>query len=328
MVNALVGQLGDMRQAVHPGRDGDEGAERLQPHDLTLHLLALGELGRDLLPRVALQRLDGEAHPQPVRLFGVRLHLEHADPHGLALAEHLVGVLNVAVADLGDVHQPLHAADVHEGAIRLQGHHPGLELGPLLQLGPGLLGHQLLLFFKQGAPAEHDIAPLLGELGDPEEQGLAHPDAGILAVVQIHLGDGAESAHVAQIHLQAALVGSGDLPLHGDAHILGILDTAHIELALGQGPREHQLGHNRDDIRLQLVADLCRDLPILVHDLGKIDGGLGLAANIKEHMLVPNEDHGPLHELTGLKVPTLGHAEVQVPHVGFVVVAQGLSPMV
>ena len=128
----------------------------------------------------------------------------------------------------------MHAADVHERAVRLERHHDAGELGPFLQLGPGLLGLLLALFLKQRAPAEDDVAAVVLELGDAEAQVLAHVHAGLLAVVQVDLADGAETAGAAEIHLEAALVGAGHLALDRDPHLLGVLDPADVELGLGQ----------------------------------------------------------------------------------------------
>ena len=116
-------------------------------------------------------------------------------------------MLYAAPAQIGDMHEAVHAADVHEGAKVRQAANDALHHGTYFQGFPDLL--LLLGFFRHqhGLAAGDDALLGLVDLDDLQRHGLAHELVDLLDIAQGKLAGGDEGADAAHVGQQAALDG-------------------------------------------------------------------------------------------------------------------------
>ena len=168
---------------------------------------------------------------------------------------------------LGDVHEPVHAAEVDEGAevddrgddaladlARLQ---VDEELAPLLLLG----------LLQPGPPGEHDVVAVLVELDDLGLEGLADVGLQLAHAAQLDQRGGQEAAQ-ADVDDEAALDDLDDGALDDSAGLLDPLDGAPGPLVLGT-----LLGEDEATLLVLLLEherlDLVTDRDDLVRDRGR-----------------------------------------------------------
>src|SRR5690554_3011177 len=198
----LPAHLRDVDQPVDARGDLDEGAEWGQAHDDAFDLAANIKLVVNPLPRVVLGRLDRQADAQIAALL--LFDIEDFDLDGVALGDHVRGLVDRAVAQLRDMHHALDAADVDE---RAEVEHAGdlaaddlVDLEALKRLFAALGA----LFFEQRGAADDDISALFGDLLDAEAVGIVEVNLGVVGVAELDLADRAEGAHAADGDLKAA----------------------------------------------------------------------------------------------------------------------------
>src|ERR687885_2409863 len=107
----VVGQLGDVDQALYPLCDLDEGPEGDQLGYAAVDLLSDLDPLDDLLPRVLPGLLEAERDA-----LAVAVHLEDLDLYLLADLHYLARVVDVLPTQFGDVDQAVYAFEVNEGA--------------------------------------------------------------------------------------------------------------------------------------------------------------------------------------------------------------------
>src|SRR5262249_42401431 len=114
-LDVVRGHLGDVHEALDAVAHLHEGTEGHELRDLPVHELADLVTVGELLPRVLLRRLQRQGDALPVEVDVEHLHLDLvADLHDRAR------VVDVLPAQLGDVHETVHAAEVDE---RTEVHH-------------------------------------------------------------------------------------------------------------------------------------------------------------------------------------------------------------
>ena len=190
-LDVALGQLGDVHQALDALLDAHERAERDELGDLArCDLTDRVGAGEDL-PRVLLRRLQRQRDA-----LAVEVDLEDLDGDLLAHLDDLGGVLDVLPAELGDVHEAVHAAEVDERTeVDDRGDHTGahLALGEGLQEGGAHLGLRLL---EPGAHPEDllgldlDVARLA--VVAAAERRLVDEDARVRQGVALALGAGGQ----------------------------------------------------------------------------------------------------------------------------------------
>ena len=110
-LDVVLGELGDVDEALDAGDDLDERAEGDDLRDLAGERGA-GAVGvEDRLPRVLLRLLEAERDA-----LAVAVDVEDLDLDRLADLEDLGRMVDVAPGDLGDVDQAVDALEVDEGA--------------------------------------------------------------------------------------------------------------------------------------------------------------------------------------------------------------------
>ena len=143
-------------------------------------------------------------HPQrDLLLFPVVLEHDHLDP--VAHLERLGGMVDPAPGDVGDVHEPVDAAQVHKRAVvRDVLDHAAHDL-PFDERGECRLFFQVLLLLQNRPAGEDDVAAAGVHLDDLQVQGLADELAEVRDRLDVDLGPGKERRHPADIDRQASL---------------------------------------------------------------------------------------------------------------------------
>ena len=176
-LDVALGQLRDVHQTLDAFVDPDERAERHQLGDLPGHDLADRVGTGELRPRVFLGRFERERDP-----LAVQVDVEHLDGDLLADLDNLARVVDVLPGQFGDVHQPVHAAQVHERTeVDDRGDLRPCGPGPWLQLVQEFAAHLGLGLLKPGAPGQHHVVAVLVQLDDlgfelPADVGLEVAD--------------------------------------------------------------------------------------------------------------------------------------------------------
>src|ERR1019366_4576961 len=127
-LDALDREIRGVEEAIDARLELDEGAERLEPHDLAGVAGARRIFLRDLLPRVG----DGSLVREPDLPLVVDLHDD--DARGLAGLEDVARAVAPVVAHLLERDEPLDAPAVDEGAERDDAPHDALDLFADLEL--------------------------------------------------------------------------------------------------------------------------------------------------------------------------------------------------
>ena len=260
-----------MDQAVNTGQDADERTELGDGNDRSNKLAADGILGLELLPGVVLFLLVAEGNLLVLRIVALDVNLD-----GIADIDDLGGMLDVGPAQLADVAQTVHAADVNKGAVAGQAlDHAGVLLANF-NIGPELLALDLVLLGSDLVDAADDLAA--GALGDDKADMLADQLGVILVTAHGSLAAGNKDADALDHNDNAALVGLDNVAFHDGAVLAGFGNVLHALLRLktdaGQGV-DAFLVVGLDDNQIQLVVDLDQ----ILHAGGRIVGHLAQLDN-------------------------------------------------
>ncbi len=161
VLHVVVGQLGDVHQALDAVHDLDERAEGDDLGDLALELVAQVVGVHHPLPRVLLGLLEAQRDA-----LAVAVDVQHLDRHGVADREDLGRVVHVAPGELGDVDQAVDAVQVHERAEVDDVRDVALHDLAGLQAVQDLLADLLALLLQNGAAREHHVVARAVELDD------------------------------------------------------------------------------------------------------------------------------------------------------------------
>src|SRR3954452_24804400 len=161
VLDVVLGELGDVHEALDALEDLDEGAERDDLGDLPLELVA-DVVGVDhALPRVLLGLLEAQGDA-----LAVAVDVEHLDLHRVADREDLRRVVDVRPRQLGDVDQAVDAVEVDEGAEVDDVRDLALDDEPWLQALEYRLALLLALLLEDRAAAQYDVVARAVELDD------------------------------------------------------------------------------------------------------------------------------------------------------------------
>src|SRR5580765_8386118 len=212
---------------------------------------------------------------------------------------------------LGEWYEPLHAAQVDERTeVRERGHRTR-QHGARNDLLPRLLGHLGGAFLEQAAAREHEIAPVVAagrhaKLEDAPDVLLRCLDA-----PHVPLRERTESAQAAHRDLVTALDDGGHLAFHGNTGLGRDGERLPGLRPLAKLVREPDFVPGRYHRGLDLVADGHAKLAVCVGELGALDPGLALTADIDEHALGRDLDDAPLHDLPDFEDGPGGFAREQ-----------------
>src|SRR5690606_38789078 len=291
-----------VHQALDAVLDADERTERHELGDLAGHNLADGVRAGEGLPRVLLRRLEREGDA-----LAVHVDVEDLDRDLLADLDDLVRVVDVLPGQLGDVHEAVHTAQVHERAEVDDRGDDALADLPLLQglqevgadLGLGLL--------EPGAAGEHHVVAVLVELDDLGLELATDVGLQIAHAPHLHQGGGEEAAQ-ADVEDEAALDDLDDGAGHDAVHVLDLLDGAPVALVLSALLRQEQtpfLVLLLENQSLDLVTDgddLFGVDVVLDRQLAGKDHALGLVTDIEENLVPVDLDDGALDDVPVVEV--------------------------
>ena len=191
-------------------------------------------LRRHAFPRIGLELLHAQADTLRVGVEADDLHAHrHAD------LQRLGGVVDAAPRDIGDMQQPIDAAEIHERTVvgdvldhAVQDH---AFLEALDQLA-ALFGARL---FKHGAARNNDVAARAVHLEDLERLRLAHQRAHIAHRTDIDLRAGQEGHGAAEIDGEPALDAAIDRAVDAHLRFERLLERGPGLLAAGLLARQH-----------------------------------------------------------------------------------------
>src|SRR4029077_4266761 len=304
-VDVLVGpvHLRDVHQPLDAVLDLDEGAVVGDVGDLSKCARVRRVAACDVLPRIGAELLQPQAHP---RALAGELEDTHLD-----LAAHLDdlgGVLHALPGHVGDVQQPVDAAEVDERAVIgevLDGAAPHRAFLQVVHQRAAL-GGELLLDHR--AARDHHVIALLIELDDLELERLAFEIRGIAHRPHVDQRAREKGGHVLDLDGEAALDAPGDDAGHDLGFVERLLETrpgAGAPRLLARQARLPGPVLDRIECDLHLVAGLDLHLAALVLELLEGDDGLGLEANVDDDDVAgdihhePREDHPRADALIG-----------------------------
>ena len=142
----MHGDLRHVDEAFDPIGHGHEGTERHGLDDLALDDRADLVIGREDLPRI-LERLANRERDA----LAIEVDLEHLDGDLVADLDDLRWMVHVLPGQLRDVHEPVHASEIHEGPEVDDRRHDTLANLPLGEIVEERLTLLRLLLFEIGA---------------------------------------------------------------------------------------------------------------------------------------------------------------------------------
>ena len=279
-----------MHQAFHAFLDLREAAVVGEVGDLGAHLAAFRIALGDIDPGILAQLLHAQADP-----VLVPVELEHAHRDFIPHFNHFVGVADATPGHVGDVQQPIHAAQIDEGAVVGEVLDHALQIQALFQGGQQRLPLLAIFLFQHRAPGDHHVVALLIELDDIEFQGPAFQMGGFPQGPDIDQGTGQEGADVAKIH--------GEAPLDLAA------DDASDRIAAAVGLLQHQPGFGAAGLLpgqagfpFAVIHDLHRHLDLIpdfqiesagfIHELAFGNEAFRFQAGMHDHAVAADLHHG------------------------------------
>ena len=208
---------------------------------------------------------------------------------------------------LRHVDEAVHAAQVDEGTeVDDRGDHALAALARL-QVGQELAALLLLGLLQPGPAGQHDVVAVLVELDDLGLDGPAHVGLQVAYPAQLDQRGGEEAAQ-ADVDDEAALDHLDDRAVHHPVALLELLDRAPGPLVLGP-----LLGQDEPALLVLLLEDQGLDLLAEGHDLGGVDvvadgqlagrdDALGLEADVEQHLVLVDLDHGALDDVAVLEL--------------------------
>src|SRR3954451_25485887 len=291
VLHVVVGQLGDVHQALDAVEDLDEGAERDDLGHRALELVADPVGVDDALPRVLLGLLEAQRDA-----LTIAVDVEHLDLDRVADVEDLGGVVDVRPRQLGDVDEPVDAVEVDERAEVDDVRDVALDHEAGLQPVEDLLALLLALLLEHGAAREDDVVARAVELDDLALDPRAEELVEVRHSADVDERRRQETAH-AQVDDETALDPLDDRALDRLPRLRRRLDAPPRLLEAGA-----LLGHDeaavlvllREDQRVDLLAQL--DLVVRVdvladRELVLGDDPLALVADVGEDLVVVDPHH-------------------------------------
>src|SRR5829696_1207990 len=155
-VDVVRRHLRDVHEALDAVADLHERAELDELGDPAVDQLADLVAAGELLPGILLRGLEREADALPAHV-----HVEDLDVDLVADGDDRAGVVDVLPRQLADVDQPVHAAQVDEGAEADDRRHGAVTHLADLEVGEELVARLLLGLLQVGPAAQHDVVAVL-----------------------------------------------------------------------------------------------------------------------------------------------------------------------
>jgi hypothetical protein len=314
----VLAHLGDVHQALDALADLHEGTERHELGDPPVDELADAVVGGELLPRVLLRRLEGEADALLREVDVEDLHLDLvADGHDGA------GVVDVLPGQLGHVHEAVHAPEVDEGAEVDDRRDGALADLARLEVGEELLALLLLRLLEPRPAGQHDVVAVLVELDDLGLEAAADVGREVPDPAELHERGGQEAPQ-ADVDDEAALDDLDDRATDDAVGLLELLDRAPRPLVL-----RALLGQDEPALLVLLLEDEGLDLLAEADDLRRVDvvadrelargdHALALEADVEQDLVLVDLDDRAVHDVAVVELddgPRDGVLEAHAPEV-------------
>ena len=274
--------------------------------DPSVDQLADAVSGGELLPRILLRRLEREADA-----LAVEVDLE--DLHGdlVADGDDRTRMVDVLPAELGDVDEAVHAAEVDEGTEVDDARHDALADLARLEVEQELLALFLLGLLEPGAARKHDVVAVLVELDDLGLDGAADVGLQVAHPAQLDERCGEEAAQ-ADVEDETTLDDLDDRALDDALVLLDLLDVAPRALVL-----RPLLGQDETTFLVLLLEDKGLDLLTERDDLVGIDvvadaqlaagdHAFGLEADVEQDLVLVDFHHRSLDDVAVVELDDRG----------------------
>jgi len=284
--------LADVDETFDAGHDLDEGAVVGDDDHFTFDVVTFLEVGVEGIPGVRSELLEAEGDAA----LGL-VEVEDDDVDLLVEADDLFGVVDAAPAEVGDVDEAIHAAEVDEDTVAGDVLHHAFEDLTLLEVADDLGLLSLDLVLDEGFVANDDVLVFVVDFDYFELHLLADVDVVVADGFDIDLATGEEGFDVFedgddQAAFGAALDVAGDdfLAVVGLVDALPALEDACFLVA------EHELAVG---IFLALDVDFDFVAGLEVGVVAKFAGGddtVALGADVDDGFAVVDGDDGALDD--------------------------------
>ena len=319
MRDPIVGDFGNVDQALDAILDPGEGAEVRELRHGTANQLTNFVLGRNPAPRLGLRALDRKSD-----LLLLRVDAKHVDVDFLADLEDLAWVPNAAPAELREVNQSVGSSDVDECTEVANRGNATLTSLAFLEFADQALLHLVAAFLNGLALRENEAIPVAVDLDDLERKARTDQAGhlgllgGIVTTADFrNLRCRHETAHAVEIHQQATLVVVGDLGLDDVVRFVDLLKLAPALLLAGSIDRNDRVAFLilwLDDEDEDVIADR-QGVLLFSRQAGEFAGrndAFRLRSDIDQDLIpVKPHDH-PVDDIAVLQrlVPLAGVAEI------------------
>src|ERR1700674_5580105 len=275
---AVVGDVGDAA--------GEAGVERV--------------FRLDALPRIVQQLLHAERDA-----VGLVVDLDDLDLDGLADRQNLGRMIDPAPGDIGDVQQPVDAAEIDERTVIgdvLDDAVDDLTLFEILHQFLALFGAGL---FQNRAARHHDVAAAAVHFEDLERLGIVHQRRDVGDRADVDLRTRQERDRAVKIDGEAALDLVEDDAVYLFVVVEGLLELAPAFLAARLVTRQHALAERILDAvkkHLDLVANLEIAFAARPGEFTQRDAAFGLQADVDDRHVLLDRDNDALDDGAFLQI--------------------------
>ena len=251
-----------------------------------------GIFGGDALPRIGLELLDAEADALGLGIDADDLHLHRvADIHDLARMG------DASPCHVGDMQQPVDAAEIDEGAVVGDVLDHAVDDLALFETGDDLAALLGAGLFQHRAAGDDDIAAAAIHLQDLEGLRLVHQRADVADRANVHLAARQERHGAVEIDGEAALDAVEDHAFDALARLVFLLEPGPALLAPRLLARQHGLAGRILDA-LEIDIDLVADREIVraarQAELFQGDAAFGLEPDVDYRNVLLDRDDGAL----------------------------------
>ncbi len=282
-------QAFDARLQFHKGAIvGDIG-------DLALELHTHRIFGGDAFPGIGLELLHAQADA-----LGVVVDLDDLHGDGLAHRQDFGRMGDAAPGDVGDMQQPVHAAQIHKGAVIGDVLDHALDHLLFLQGGDQAGAFLGAAFFQNGAARDHDIAAAAIHLENLEHLRLVHQRPDIAGRTHIDLRTRQEGHGAVEIDGKAALDPSKDHALYAGLIVEGLFQLDPAFFAARLVARQHGFTQRVFDafqVNFHRVAHGDGGRDARHGEFLQRDAAFGLQADIHHGEFIFDGDDGALDHL-------------------------------
>ena len=236
LLDALVGDLGNMDQTIDAGNDVGESAECGQTDNLSLNNGADRIISLEDDPRIVLGLLVAQRN-----LFGLGIDVLNVNFNGIADIDDLARMLDAQPGELGNVDHAGYAAEIDECAVGSQGaDNAGINLTDLAVL-PELCTLRGKLVAENALDGTDDLSSsaALGQLDQTELYFLTLEILKVSVALQSSLGRGNKYADIVRNDDNAAGDDLGHDTGEDRLLVVGLLQLFKALLGVDSALREH-----------------------------------------------------------------------------------------